>query len=144
MAAFSSAIVCVLVLVGASCAAVIADADSPSPASQPSGASAGAGVRTFSRQMESSIDDLMNALAQVTKSKGNNATPTTATATALRRVSLGVSRDFTRRASRVFINSIGKDVWEKEKHAHRKTHEWGLDGAAVTMSVAQMSVSRPL
>lgn len=64
--AFYSAIVCVLV--GASCGAVIADADSPSPASQPSGA----GARPFARQMESSIDDLMNALAQVTKSKGNN------------------------------------------------------------------------
>ena len=59
--------VCMLLLsvVGASRAAVISDTDSPSPASQRlSGAD-----DSFKRPMET-IDDLMNALAQVTKSKG--------------------------------------------------------------------------
>lgn len=53
-----------LLLVGASRAAVI-DTDSPSPASQ---RLVGA-IESFNRPVET-IDDLMNALAQVTKSKG--------------------------------------------------------------------------
>lgn len=111
-AAFSSVIVRVLLLVGASCAAVIAtDADSPSPASQPTGA----GVRSFSRQMESSIDDLMNALARVTKSKGNKQAQQ--------------HRNTAASFHCVFINSIGNDrVWAKEKHALKK--QWRHDGAA--------------
>lgn len=55
----------VLLMVGASRAAII-DTDSPSPASQ---RLAGAADDSFSRPVET-IEDLMNALAQVTKSKG--------------------------------------------------------------------------
>ena len=66
MAFVAVLLVCV---VGASSAAVI-DTDSPSPASQ---RLVGAGD-SFTRPVET-IDDLMNALAQVTKSKGKYKLP---------------------------------------------------------------------
>ena len=67
--AFAAVMLCMLFLmVGASRAAVI-DTDSPSPASQ---RLAGAD-NSFSRPVET-IEDLMNALAQVTKSKGKYST----------------------------------------------------------------------
>ncbi len=69
--AFAVLVCCMLLLVvGASRAAVI-DTDSPSPASQ---RLAGAVDASFSRQPMETIDDLMNALAQVTKSKGKHPT----------------------------------------------------------------------